>query len=127
MSAPKTFDGFLSMALTDSVNGCASGVREDAGEVAAGLSQHVRALCRDCGRVIGLRNKGEDGRCMACDDKAQAEAAALPRTPERLREWAKIMRSVVEKNHDMEESVLVECLAWAFRWEREAAELEAKR
>ena len=125
MSGP--FNKFLSDCVTDSVNAYASGVREDAGAVAEGRSLDVRGLCPDCGGHIGLRNKGEDGRCRSCNDKALDEAARVERTPERLRHWARTTRNVVAlAGQDFPVGAVAECEARIASWEAEADELEAK-
>ena len=123
MSGP--FDKFLSDCVSDSVNAYASGVREDAGAVAEGRSLDVRGLCPDCGGHIGLRNKGEDGRCAVCTDKALDEAARAVRTPERLRSWAGVTRNVIAlAGQDFKPSDLADCEERIAAWEAEADALE---
>ena len=126
MSGP--FDKFLSDCVSDSVNAYASGVREDAQAVSEGRSLDVRGECPDCGRHLTLRTKGEDGRCRSCNDKAQAEAAGLLRTPERLRSWARVTRNVMAlAAQDFKPSDLADCEERIAAWEAEADALEGKR
>ena len=125
MSGP--FDKFLSDCVSDSVNAYSGGVREDAGAVADGLSRDVRGECPDCGRHLTFTNKGEDGRCASCTDRAR-ETAELPRTPERLRNWARVTRNVVSlAGQDFKPSDLADCEERIAAWEAEADALEAKR
>ena len=119
------FNDFLSMAVSDSVNAYASGVREDAQSVSEGLSRDVRGECPDCGRHLTLTNKGNDGRCSNCTGRAWAEGASLPRTPERLRSWAGVTRNVIAlAGQDFKPSDLADCEERIAAWEAEADALD---